>query len=78
MFNNPFVAIINSTLRVLRCNQLFRGGIDYPIVKIDFKKPSFTHLSKMCQEVKDVSYWFVPIDKDKYYVIKKFKDIDDR
>ena len=62
--NNIFVAFFSSTLRILRCNQLFEGGIDYPI--IDCKK-----LQKIKNYKKiDVKYWIVPKNKRKCFVIK--------
>jgi len=36
-FNSLEKAILSSTLRILRCNQLFQGGIDYPVV--EWKRP---------------------------------------
>ncbi len=43
--NNTFFKAIYFTItRILKCNQLFRGGIDYPVIKlirhnnINFKK----------------------------------------
>ncbi|ACM92250.1 protein of unknown function DUF37 [Nautilia profundicola AmH] len=62
--DNLFRAVYKSTKRILTCNQLFRGGIDYPVVKkqikTDFfiKKPNF-------------KYWLIPTDKkDEYIIIK--------
>ena len=57
-----FRAVVKSTVRVLRCNQLFKGGIDYPVVKKELN-PVFGVKSK-------VKYWFVPIEKNKYILIK--------
>ena len=70
-------ALYHSTLRILRCNQLFAGGIDYPL--IEYKppcllslKPSLNHL---CGKIK-IHYWFVPKIGDKrpnrYFVIKDY------
>jgi len=71
MFNNFFKAIFFSILRILRCNQLFRGGIDYPIVKKRFTKISYTKGFK--KSFVKVSFWFVPKDKDNFYIVKSFK-----
>jgi len=67
--SQPHYAIFNSTLRILRCNQLFDGGIDYPI--INYKKPFASKLDDFI-DVK-VKYWFVPkIGTTRYFVIKSF------
>ncbi|WP_289181071.1 hypothetical protein, partial [Helicobacter japonicus] len=52
MFDNPFYALGKSFMRILRCNQLFAGGIAYPQAKILFKNIVFVP--------KKVKYWFVP------------------
>jgi len=53
---NPhlFSALFDSFLRVLRCNQLFDGGIDYPKISCSAVK------SAVCGKVLPVRYWFVP------------------
>jgi putative membrane protein insertion efficiency factor len=72
---NPLSAFINSTLRILRCNQLFIGGIDYPIIrynpqKLLLLKPYINNnYGKM-----NIKYWIVPKDKTHYYVVKDFHD----
>ncbi|BCD68187.1 hypothetical protein NitYY0918_C1098 [Nitratiruptor sp. YY09-18] len=58
-------ALLFATLRVLRCNQLFRGGIEYPVVKKRFKNIAYKKIA--------VKYWYVPKDHGKYYLIKTFK-----
>ena len=70
--NNIFKAFYHSALRILRCNQLFVGGIDYPIIKKNLKR------KKVCNnnETKNsfiVKFWLVPKQGDKYYLIKTFK-----
>ena len=64
--NRTDKALAQTTLRILRCNQLFAGGIDYPLVA--YKKPKLLELSQNIQ----IKYWFVPKDKDFFYVIKEF------
>jgi putative membrane protein insertion efficiency factor len=64
-FNRADKAIAQTTLRILRCNQLFAGGIDYPVVK--YKKPSLFQLS---QNIRKMEYWIVPKEKDLFYVLK--------
>jgi putative membrane protein insertion efficiency factor len=63
--NNPVKAIWFTIFRILKCNQLFDGGFDYPIVRIDFSK-KVVKTGKVIR----VKFWFVPIDKDKFYTIK--------
>ena len=58
-------ALAQSTLRILRCNQLFAGGIDYPIVDV---KP-LKILQKNSYNFK-IKYWLFPKEKNKFYVIK--------
>jgi putative membrane protein insertion efficiency factor len=79
-FNAPHKAFASSSLRILRCNQLFEGGIDYPLV--DFKPPKSTALLKLnafCGKI-DVIYWLVPKSTDpdniNYYVLKDFDAIN--
>jgi putative membrane protein insertion efficiency factor len=78
--NNPIIAFFESLLRILRCNQLFDGGIDYPILH---------NLTCKVQKLntKDIKYWLVPKnskkkslvssyfnkDKQKYYIIKNYE-----
>jgi putative membrane protein insertion efficiency factor len=77
-FNTPHRALASSTLRILRCNQLFAGGIDYPVVT--FIPPSVTALLKVntfCGKMK-IIYWFIPKDvpHSQFYVIKDFNAIN--
>lgn len=69
-FNRADKALAQTTLRILRCNQLFAGGIDYPIVK--YKKPSILQL---CQSIQ-VKYWLVPKNKKLFYILKDFHFIE--
>ncbi|MBR8462684.1 membrane protein insertion efficiency factor YidD [Campylobacter sp. faydin G-24] len=63
--NNFFVAFFASFMRILRCNQLFKGGIDYPIVSKEFR--SF-YIFK--QQKFSIDFWFIPCKNSKFYVIK--------
>jgi len=58
-----FRAFFKSIFRILRCNQFFRGGIDYPIIKKDIN-PIYSK--------KVVKYWLIPLknSKNKFYLIK--------
>ena len=66
-FNRADKAFLQSGLRILRCNQLFVGGIDYPVVK--YKKP---HLLMLCQKIKKIKYWIVPKEGEFFYIIKDY------
>ncbi|MDR0666390.1 MAG: membrane protein insertion efficiency factor YidD [Campylobacteraceae bacterium] len=73
-YDNPLLAFIKSFLRILRCNQLFKGGIDYPAVRENaFKKPpllrqSFNNIH--------VAVWFVPTKKNSFYVVKSLRNLN--
>ena len=78
-FNAPHKALAASTLRILRCNQLFDGGIDYPVVTFNPPKPpSSLKLNDFCGKMK-VIYWFVPKDADHslYTILKDFDAINE-
>lgn len=63
---NFFLATFWIVLRILRCNQLFKGGIDYPI--------KYAKLIPNCFKPCKISFWFIPIkdNKDKFFIIKSF------
>ncbi|MCF6173723.1 MAG: membrane protein insertion efficiency factor YidD [Campylobacteraceae bacterium] len=71
MFNNLFKAVFFSILRILRCNQLFRGGIDYPIVRKRFTKISY--IKRFSTSFVKVSFWFVQKEDNIFYIVKSFK-----
>ena len=78
-FNFAHKALVSSTLRILRCNQLFNGGIDYPIVK--YVPPRLLELfnfNNFGGRMK-IIYWFVPKDTNhsKYYILKDFDAINE-
>ncbi|EJF07209.1 YidD family protein [Thiovulum sp. ES] len=56
-FNSFFKALFFSSKRIVTCNQLFIGGIDYPIIQKDF----LTCVS--FQKIGKIEYWFVPVPK---------------
>jgi putative membrane protein insertion efficiency factor len=66
-FNRADKSLLASTLRILRCNQLFDGGIDYPIIR--YTPPKLLCLSNDSIKVK---YWIVPKDSEKFFVLKSF------
>ncbi len=64
--NSPIsTAFYHTFIRILRCNQLFEGGIDYPEIKMTLK---------CCKklELQQIKYWLVPNKKNRYYIIKNF------
>lgn len=62
--NNTFFKAIYFTMtRILKCNQLFNGGFDYPVIK--FKNDKNIVYKKI-----KVLYWYVPLGNRKYYVLK--------
>jgi putative membrane protein insertion efficiency factor len=66
--NRADKALFNTTVRILKCNQLFVGGIDYPL--IEYRK---SKLLKLCNSKKVViKYWIVPKDNRYFFVIKDF------
>lgn len=65
--NNPLhTAFFHSFVRILRCNQLFPGGIDYPVTRHLAIKP-------VPGRVEAVKYWFVPKEKNRFFIIKNFR-----
>ncbi len=65
--NRADKALLQTTLRILRCNQLFEGGIDYPVIR--YKKPLLLPLIEKDFQIK---YWIVPIKNNFYVIIKDY------
>jgi len=77
-FNAPHKALLASSLRILRCNQLFDGGIDYPVVTyVPPKLLNLLDFNTLCGKMK-IIYWFVPKDasNSQYYILKDFNAIN--
>ena len=74
-FNTPHKALALSSLRILRCNQLFKGGIDYPVVDFVPPKPLFLLNPNSFYGKINIMYWFIPKTKNTYYVVKDFNAI---
>ena len=79
-FNTPLKAFSSSSLRILRCNQFFVGGIDYPLVNYIPPKTSYLlTFNAYCGKI-DVIYWLVPkstnSDNSSYYILKDFDAIN--
>lgn len=64
---NPLpYAFVRSLKRVLTCNQLFPGGIDYVEVKHLRKNPENLTINR-------IKYWLIPKADNRYYIIKNFR-----
>ncbi len=65
-------AFFYSLLRILRCNQLFPGGIDYPVVKKRLKSNKICSHNVNANKI-IVQFWLVPKENNDFYLIKTFK-----
>ncbi len=73
-FNAPHKALAASTLRILRCNQLFPGGIDYPVVTFcPANNTKSLDINGFCGKI-NIDYWLVPKEgsRNQFYIIKDF------
>jgi len=61
---NIFRAIFFIFFRILRCNQLFNGGIEYPKVK--------KRINRIENDRIKIKYWLIPKEKNRYLIIKNF------
>lgn len=68
-YNSPFMAFCKICLRILKCNRIFEGGIDYPtgygVFEVKFLPPQ------------RIVFWLVPLKskkngskKIKFYIIR--------
>jgi len=76
---NIFKALFFVVFRILRCNQLFKGGIEYPIIKVrkleseKVRKLESEKVRKLKVGGVNIKYWLIPTDKkDHFYLIKNF------
>ena len=66
--NRSDKALLATTLRILRCNQLFEGGIDYPLIA--YTPP---HLLALSLKSIPIKYWLIPQEDGKrYHLIKDY------
>jgi len=73
-FNTPHKALLSSSLRILRCNQFFEGGIDYPVIYLSPNKSSLLcNPNRLYGKIRIV-YWLIPKSSNKYYILK---DLDE-
>ena len=70
--NNPIKALILSILRILKCNQLFSGGIDYPVIKKKLNKKRVCLTDEKRREI-TIKFWLIKKDEHSFYVIKNFE-----
>lgn len=59
-FDNPAIALLKSLTRILKCNQLFSGGIVYPRIALDTRKFSHKIPLQKAQMPKNIAFWLVP------------------
>jgi len=69
--NSFLKAFYYTSKRVLSCNQLFDGGIDYPVIKCHENK---NKLHKTDPKKIKVKYWYVKKENNNYFLIKSFKN----
>ncbi len=82
-FERPDRAFAASALRILRCNQLFPGGIDYP--KVRWNPPASVRMANPIRIAHTlhplpnpphsdfaIKYWIVPIKGKTYLIVKAF------
>jgi len=64
---NPLhIAFYESAIRILSCNQLFPGGIDYPQKRYFCETPEKLTINS-------IKYWLVPTKNKQYHIIKNFQ-----
>jgi len=68
-FSNPLRALLLTLFRISRCNGLFEGGIEYPVVRFTPPKITFLYRSNIPYGKIKCSYWLVPCSGG-YYLIK--------
>ena len=67
--NDPHLAFYHSAKRIMSCNPMFDGGVDYPIIK---KKLFCINPKKHSKNF--VKYWYIPTNnKNQYTIIKNLK-----
>lgn len=72
--NNIFKAFYFSTIRILKCNQLFDGGFDYVKVKCPTKNQQQSKKLKF-KKIK-VKYWKVPVENNYCLILQHNKQWD--
>lgn len=65
-----FRAIIVTIFRLLRCNEYFKGGFDYPKIKLRPKDRPTIKMEKF--KLQKIKYWLLNIKGDSFIVVKSF------
>jgi len=77
--NSPIKATWATATRILRCNQMFTGGIDYPLIAFTPQKTSAILIFNAEYGKIEIDYWLVPkgtqTDNTDYYILKDFDAI---
>ena len=78
-YNSPLQALLQSILRILRCNQFFAGGIEYPkvdasILHLDLLQPRRQTLTKYDWRHTQAWLVFTANNKKQLYYISTFKE----
>lgn len=76
-FHNPFFATIKMIIRILKCNQLFQGGIAYPTTnKVKLPRKILPIYAYKIEEIKPFAFYLIPASSTKttFYIIKSLKD----
>lgn len=60
--------VFKGFFRILRCNQLFPGGFDHPV--IPFQKPSLLRLPAKT-DPETIRFWLIPADQKTARIMKK-------
>jgi putative membrane protein insertion efficiency factor len=72
-FNAPHRALVASSLRILSCNPLFPGGIDYPVVHWHPPRCPAPCI-RPSNPITSITFWLVPKATHRYAVVKMFKN----
>ena len=64
--DNILKAVFKSTLRILKCNQFFKGGIDYPVI--------VKHIKPIYGKKMKIKYWLIPKEENKYIIVKAYDE----
>ena len=69
--NNLLKAFYYTTLRILKCNQLSKGGFDYPIIKKDLKSCNNLICNHKHKSI-IVKFWLIKKEENMFFLIKRF------
>lgn len=72
--NNLIYALFFTIVRILKCNQLFSGGFDYPILH----KSTKCKKNLICNHDFNkiiVKFWLIKKEENRFFLIKSFKKV---